>query len=132
MKYKVYNRYDIPTKEDIKCSQIDNIEREGYMSVEELNEQFIRAGVNKIEWLKKAYPEQPITEAQMLANSQAMKDGIDMRKADALDVLDESRRAEARVKRTKEDLTELEKKTKEKLDAYKASKEEGLKSTEVK
>lgn len=39
-----------------KCSQVDNVYRDGYVSIEQQFDQFRRAGINRVEWLKKAYP----------------------------------------------------------------------------
>lgn len=43
---------------NIECSQADNVYRDGYVSIEQQYKQFQRAGINRMEWLKKAYPQE--------------------------------------------------------------------------
>lgn len=45
---------------NIECSQADNVYRDGYVSIEQQYKQFQRAGVNRMEWLKKAYPQEQV------------------------------------------------------------------------
>lgn len=45
---------------NIECSQADNVYRDGYVSIEQQYKQFQRAGINRMEWLKKAYPQEQV------------------------------------------------------------------------
>ena len=38
------------------CSQVDNIYRDGYVSIKDQFAEFQRAGINRMQWLAKAYP----------------------------------------------------------------------------
>ncbi len=79
----------------IKCSQIDNVYRDGYVSIEQQYRQFQKAGINRMEWLKEAYPASKTQIHE--ANAHEMKNEIissdKYKMGDDLNILDGNLRA---------------------------------------
>ena len=53
---KTRNSFQTENTKLIICSQIDNIEREGFVSIQDSYNEFINAGRQQIEYLKQKYP----------------------------------------------------------------------------
>lgn len=53
---KTRNSFQTENTKLIVCSQTDNIEREGFVSIQESYNEFVRAGRQQIEYLKQKYP----------------------------------------------------------------------------
>ena len=77
---------------NIECSQVDNVYRDGYVSIEQQYKQFQRAGINRMEWLKKAYPQDLVkshNEALMQEETRrAFERAEQYARGDELNVLD--------------------------------------------
>lgn len=72
------------------CEQIDNVYRDGYVSIKEQFAEFQRAGINRMQWLAKAYPADR-TEAHEKALFESRDELIaaeSFNRGDSLDVLD--------------------------------------------
>lgn len=106
----------------VTCSQTDNVYRDGYVSIEQQYKQFIRAGINRMEWLKEAYPSNK-TEIHE-ANSHVMKDAIlssdKYKMGDDLNILD----ANLRTMNTKNEYEKL-------YQENKIAQEEAIKQYEI-
>ena len=92
---------DINKCESIKCSQKDNVYRDGYVSIENQFNDFKRAGINRLEWLKKAYPQEKVKEHEKALFSKegkkAMIEAERYSKGDELNILDGQIEAEKRL-----------------------------------
>lgn len=77
------------------CEQIDNVYRDGYVSIKEQFAEFQRAGINRMQWLAKAYPADK-TEAHEKALFESRDELIaadSFNRGDSLNVLDGSKLA---------------------------------------
>lgn len=92
---------DINKCESIACSQKDNVYRDGYVSIENQYNDFKRAGINRLEWLKKAYPQEKVQEHEnALFSKEGVKAMIEAEKylkGDELNILDGQIEAEKRL-----------------------------------
>jgi hypothetical protein len=92
----------------------DNIDRAGFLSIEEQYEAFKRAGINAVERLKAIYPETKYIENEedLLKNKDIVKmaeSGI----REPLDAIDRQMKIETKIKEGNEQLKKLQKENKE-------------------
>lgn len=53
---KVYKSEECGHFKPCVCEQVDNVVRDGYVSIKDQFAEFQRAGINRMQWLQKAYP----------------------------------------------------------------------------
>lgn len=106
---RIRNHFQTEATPSIVCSQKDNIEREGYVSVEQSYNEFVKAGRAQIEALKKKFPSNEIAKVDAF-NIQAEKELRDVNVAirnDDLDGVDYARKIDKSRKTLTEEYTRL-------------------------
>lgn len=99
---------EVNETDNIKTALTDMIDRNGYISIEQQYNQFTQAGINRMEWLKQAYPRGKmleIEEANMKeeATYRRLASGI----RDDLDILDKTLQARENIDKYKSELDTL-------------------------
>lgn len=110
-KRKISISNDINETVNIKTAQTDMIDRNGYISIEQQYNQFTQAGINRMEWLKQAYPRGKmleIEEANMKEEETYRKLARGIR--DDLDILDKTLQARANIDKYKGEFESLKNK----------------------
>lgn len=98
---------------DVKCSQKDNVYRDGYVSIESQFKQFQRAGINRIEWLKKAYPQETVLKHEQNLFDDKSKEALyraeQYARGDELNILDGQIEAQERLQIVKNEYEKAKK-----------------------
>lgn len=117
MKRRVITQHETRQCDCIKCSQLDNIQRDGYMDTETQYNRFVQAGINYIEQIRKMYPQRKLT----LEQEEQIQYNSNFKHKEDLDIQDAIRTTDNFIK---EDKKELEKLTKERENIIKKAEEQ--------
>lgn len=87
---KVYKTEGCRHEKPCVCEQIDNVVRDGYVSIKDQFAEFQRAGINRMQWLQKAYPSNLTEEHEknMFASRDELMRAEAFNQGDSLNVLD--------------------------------------------
>lgn len=108
---KVNNTYEQVKCNPVKIAQYDNIDRSSYQSAESLVNEFHRAGITRVEMLKRLYPESRLKDAITDEQIKNIDTSIMSNIKEDLDLQDRLNILNKRMKENKETLETLKQQT---------------------